>query len=183
MTPLAPRARQRGMVLITALLMLVVVTMLAIALFRSFGIDEKIAGNMREKARALQAAETAEEYAESWIAGGFATTAIACAPSTPVAYTLGQVCTPTTGLASPATLPWPTSIIYNPTTMPTALYAAPVYYITSLGPPLGGPPSPSAGTVYQIDAAGWGDSPTATAVVEATYLVKPGVTCPGGCNP
>jgi type IV pilus assembly protein PilX len=176
------RARQRGMVLITSLLMLVIVTMLGIALFRSFGLDEKIAGNMREKARALQAAETAEEYAESWITGPNATTAIACGTGQ-VLYTAGQICTSGTGLASPATMPWPTWVLYNPPSIPTGLYAPPFFYVTSLGPPAGGPPSPSAGTVYQIDAGGYGDTPNATAVVEVTYLVTPGVTCPGGCNP
>jgi type IV pilus assembly protein PilX len=175
------RTRQRGMVLITALLMLVVVTMLAIALFRSFGIDERIAGNMREKARALQAAETAEEYAEAWVAGGFATTPVACAAGTPVAYAVGQICTTATGLANPATLPWPTGVLYNPLTMPSDLAQPPVYYITSLGPPGGGVQTPQSGIVYQIDAVGYGDSPNATAVVEATYLVKPGTTCLGGC--
>ena len=38
------RAHTRGMVLVTALLMLIVVTILALAMFRSFGLDEKIAG-------------------------------------------------------------------------------------------------------------------------------------------
>ena len=44
--------RQRGMVLVTSLLLLVVVTLLAVSMFRSFGLDEKIAGNLREKQRA-----------------------------------------------------------------------------------------------------------------------------------
>ena len=39
-------------------------------MFRSFGLDEKIAGNMREKHRALTAAETAEQYAEWWLSNG-----------------------------------------------------------------------------------------------------------------
>jgi len=43
------RSPQRGMVLITALLLLIVVTILAVGMFRSFGLDEKIAGNTREK--------------------------------------------------------------------------------------------------------------------------------------
>ena len=66
----AQRQPQRGMVLVTALLMLIVVTILALAMFRSFGLDQKIAGNLREKQRALSAAETAEQYAEYWLTGG-----------------------------------------------------------------------------------------------------------------
>lgn len=58
---------QRGMVLISALLLLVVVTVLAIAMFRSYGIQERIAGNVREKERALHAANLAEQFAEYWL--------------------------------------------------------------------------------------------------------------------
>jgi Tfp pilus assembly protein PilX len=42
-------ADQRGVALITALLMLLVATILAAAMFRSFGTQEKLAGNLREK--------------------------------------------------------------------------------------------------------------------------------------
>ena len=50
------RAHARGMVLVTALLMLVVVTILGLAMFRSFGLDEKIAGNLREMFQNITAA-------------------------------------------------------------------------------------------------------------------------------
>src|ERR1700692_2073183 len=56
--------RQHGMALISGLLLLVVVTILAISMFRSFGIQARIAGNTREKQRALHAAEGAQAYAE-----------------------------------------------------------------------------------------------------------------------
>jgi len=64
----APHRAQRGMVLITSLLLLVVVTLLAVAMFRSMGVDARIAGNVREKQRALHAAIAAEQYAENWLA-------------------------------------------------------------------------------------------------------------------
>ena len=56
--------RQHGMALISGLLVLVVVTILAVSMFRSFGMQARIAGNTREKQRALHAAESAQEYAE-----------------------------------------------------------------------------------------------------------------------
>ncbi len=59
--------RQRGMVLIVSMLLLLVVTLLAVAMFRSMGIGSKIAGNVREKQRALHAAESAEQYAANWL--------------------------------------------------------------------------------------------------------------------
>ena len=40
---------------------------MALSMFRSFGIQEKIAGNMREKQRAVAAAVSAEVYAENWL--------------------------------------------------------------------------------------------------------------------
>jgi type IV pilus assembly protein PilX len=184
-TPPNPAIRvsphERGMVLITSLLLLVVVTILAIALFRSFGIDEKIAGNMREKQRALQAAMTAEEYAESWITSPNVTAAITCAAGPTVSYTVGQVCTTASGLTNPSALPWPTGVTYTPATMPTGANGfanPPIYYVTSLGPPASG-----TGTVYQIDAAGYGGSANTAAVIESTFLVQSGVTCVAGCNP
>ena len=60
------------MVLIVSLLLLLVVTLLAVAMFRSMGVGSKIAGNVREKQRALHAAETAEEYAATWLANAAA---------------------------------------------------------------------------------------------------------------
>jgi Tfp pilus assembly protein PilX len=86
-----PISAQSGMVLVTALLLLIVVTLLAVGMFRSFGLDEKIAGNVREKQRALAAAETAEQYAEYWLASGNSTTGVAC--SATVAASVGQICT------------------------------------------------------------------------------------------
>ena len=55
------------MVLVSSLLLLIVVTIIALSMFRSFGIQEKIAGNMREKQRALQAAVSVQQYAEWWL--------------------------------------------------------------------------------------------------------------------
>lgn len=193
--------RQNGMVLVTALLMLVVVTIIALAMFRSFGVDQKIAGNLREKQRALNAAETAEQYAEYWLAnGGNANTAPgACStPSTAVAPTTpGQICL--NGLDAASTLPWtaggngvgvtytpsaPTYVNSTSTPMPVTgqnagqfnYYASPQFYITYVGV------TPTQGTIYQIDAVGYGGSPDTAAVVESTYKVQTNVQCLS-CNP
>jgi type IV pilus assembly protein PilX len=61
------RTAQHGFVLISSILLLVVMTLLALAMFHSFGIQELVAGNVREKQRALQSAESAEQYAELWL--------------------------------------------------------------------------------------------------------------------
>ncbi|HTX24264.1 MAG TPA: PilX N-terminal domain-containing pilus assembly protein, partial [Steroidobacteraceae bacterium] len=61
------RTAQAGMVLISAMLLLLIITILAVSMFRSFGVQEMVAGNVREKQRALHAAEAAQQYAEWWL--------------------------------------------------------------------------------------------------------------------
>ena len=75
------RHLQRGVVLVSSLLLLLVVTIMALSMFRSFGIQEKVAGNMREKQRALQAAESAQEFAEQWLIANSSTTASESCPT------------------------------------------------------------------------------------------------------
>lgn len=177
------RPPQRGMVLITSLLLLIVVTILAVGMFRSFGLDEKIAGNVREKHRALNAAETAEEYAEWWLASGNGSTGINCTAM--VAATAGQVCSNVLSNAASLPMPWSVGVSYSPGA-PTAMnittaggqdtyYYTPTFYISYLGL------SPNGlGSVYQIDAAGYAGSPDTVAVVESTYLVQQSVKDLGG---
>ena len=89
-------AKQRGMVLIIAILLLLVVTILAVAMFRGMGLDAKIAGNVREKQRAVHAALGAEQYAEFWLSSGSnsATAPSACSGvgNANVVATIVQVC-------------------------------------------------------------------------------------------
>ena len=188
--------RQRGMVLVTALLLLIVVTLLAVGMFRSFGLDERIAGNVREKQRALNAAETAEQYAEYWLANGTNNSTITCtgpATANPAAANpIGQICSNTLPTVVPnvAQVPWlvggvgaNVAVTYTPAT-PTAMnvtgvnggagnyYLAPAYYISYLGISANG-----LQTFYQIDAVGYGGSPDTAAVVESTYVLQQSTKC------
>jgi type IV pilus assembly protein PilX len=167
------RGKQQGLVLVTSLLMLVVVTLLAVALFRSFGTDEKIAGNTREKHRALNAAETSEQAAEAWLAAGNGLAAVACATPALV-YPASQICTQTMQQQSldPTVLPWTMGVKYTAPTMVTGSTGAgtyispPQYYIAFLG---SHSVSNFTTSYYQIDAVGYGANANAAAVVEATY--------------
>jgi type IV pilus assembly protein PilX len=178
--PSPTKSRQLGMVLVTALLLLVVVTLLAVGMFRSFGLDEKIAGNVREKQRALSAAETAEQFAEYWLSG-HSSTGIACAAR--VYSDAPQICTSATMLQNPATtLPWTARVDYNyaptaaltmnvtHTAVPGSYYSAPAFSIAYLG-------ATSTSTLYQIDAVGYGGGPDTAAVVEATYAISSSTQC------
>jgi type IV pilus assembly protein PilX len=195
------RSSQRGMVLISSLLLLLVVTILALAIFRNYGMEEKIAGNEREKERALHAAESAQQYAEWWLSSGLgATTPIICdslvAATTPVA---GQVCAnilPTFVLnGNVANIPWQVNganvgVTYAPPNMNlttaggvNTYYQTPVFYISYLGLTADSTTS-NYKLLYQVDAAGYGGSANAVAVVESTYYVTSGVCnlgAIGGC--
>jgi type IV pilus assembly protein PilX len=176
-------------VLITSLLLLVVVTILAIGMFRSFGLQEQIAGNVRDKQRALNVAEAAEQYAESYLSSGNAASAAACTALTN--YVTPQVCTLTLQAqgVNPASLPWtisgaPVGVTYAPAG-PVALpvnasgqqtaggsntYSqTPVFYIGFLST---GTSNGMITNIYQIDAVAYGGSANTTAVVEATYQTQ-----------
>lgn len=171
---------QTGMVLVTSLLLLIVVTLLAVGMFRSFGLDEKIAGNVREKQRALGAAETAEQYAESWLVNGNGNTGVPC--TTFVAASVGQVCSNV--LTNAAQVPWTAGVTYLPTvtsanTMNVSTvggqgtyYFPPAFYISFLGAAPNG-----LGNIFQIDAVGYGGSADTVAVVESTYIVQQSSSC------
>jgi type IV pilus assembly protein PilX len=195
-------AGQYGMALVTSMLLLLIITILIVSMFRSFSIQEKIAGNMREKQRALHAAESAEQYAEWWITQGNnpLTGAVACgAPLLSANFGEGQICSntlaPIVGSAQPnlginvTQVPWtiagaPVGVTFLPTGMTLGAggtsnnplyYATPVFYVADVGVAADG-----QGEAYQIDAVGWGGSANAVAVVESTYEVAKGVSNLGG---
>jgi type IV pilus assembly protein PilX len=184
----APPRAERGIVLVTSLLLLVLITLLAVSMFRGFGVEERIAGNLREKQRALNAAESAMQYAEWWLTSADNVNLVGncTAPLLNANLRQGMVCQNTlpTQVASVTTVPWidPTThgefgVSYassgmNVNANPGAntLAAAPRFYISLLGPSATG-----NGAIYQIDAWGYGASSNAVAVIEGTYLVDQGV--------
>lgn len=191
--------RQRGLVLVSSLLLLLVVTVLAVAIFRNFGIEEKIAGNTREKQRALHAAESAQQYAEWWLSSGTgATTPVICNSVVPPA--IGQVCANTLPTIVPnqnvANLPWtvggaPVGVTFAPPNMQfntgggvDQYFQTPLFYISYLGTTADSTTSKFK-LLYQVDAVGYGGSQNAVAVVESTYYVTTGVCdlgAIGGCS-
>jgi type IV pilus assembly protein PilX len=192
----ARRADQRGIVLISSLLLLLVVTILALAMFRGMGLSEKIAGNVREKTRALHAAEVAETYAEWWLSspGNASTAPVVCSATANANLGASNVLICINAITTPTTVPWtsagnPVGFTYYPSAGSTAMsfvadasgsysntYAStPVFYIQYMGIAADG-----AGNVYKIDAVGYGGNSLSVAVVESTYEVGSGVTNLGG---
>jgi len=95
----------RGYTLIVGLLLLLVLTLFAVGMFRSFGLQEKIAAATRDKQRALEAAQSALQYGEWWLAQGNGGNGVACSGvNNGNTLTNMRVCT--TALSTPTTLPW-----------------------------------------------------------------------------
>ena len=189
------RHSQRGVVLVSSLLLLIVVTIIALSMFRSFGIQEKIAGNMREKQRALQAAISAEVFAEAWLQGNGGTgvsQSVNCTALLNGVIGQGQICANWLPGSLPAgtdvtNVPWviagnPVGVTFSPFGMPLGattaysaptaagpnFFATPTFYISDLGASVD-PTVP--GEIYQIDAYAYGGNQNTVAVVESTYAV------------
>ena len=172
------REYQKGMALVSALLLLLVTTMLGVAMFRSFGFLESVAGNTREKQRALHAAESAQTNAEWWLgaANGLnATAGSTCAGlvATPSSWT---VCS--NPLANPVAIPWTDGMAYTPSGMTTGSvgtvgnYAStPSFYISFLSNSYDRSTGAQINN-YQIDALGYGGTTNSAAVVESGYTVS-----------
>jgi type IV pilus assembly protein PilX len=192
------RHLQRGVVLVSSLLLLLVVTIMALSMFRTFGMQEKIAGNMREKQRALQAAESAQTYAEQWLITNAATSVPAvCSTLMHANSSQGQICSNRLWLSIPAgttvaTVPWAVAgtanvgVDYIPPGLNVAAasasssnnyFSAPVFYISDAGASAD-PNVP--GEVFQIDAVGYGGNGNTAAVVESTYAVYSSSSNRGG---
>ena len=182
----ATLCRQRGVALITAMLLLIVVTIMALSMFRSYGTQERLAGNTRDKQRAINAAISAQQYAESLLASGAAPATGTCPAGLLPSLTSSEVCN--VALPDFSKLPWTAGNTYIQFTSNTingvanvisavgtndkagqsASYVqAPVFYITDLGANAGSPP----GEVYQVDALGFGGTSNTVAVVESTFVI------------
>jgi type IV pilus assembly protein PilX len=187
------RHLQRGVVLVSSLLLLLVVTIMALSMFRSFGIQEKVAGNMREKQRALQAAVSAQEYAELWLEANSTAAPVVCAAQLSANAGLGQICSNKLWLSVPSvtTLPWQIAganvgVTYVPPGMTVAAasaatantyFGAPTFYISDAG---ASADASVPGEIFQIDAVGYGGNGNTAAVVESTYAVYCGSSNLGG---
>lgn len=196
--------RSRGMVLITSLLLLIVVTLLALAMFRGAGLEGRIAGNVMDKQRAVQVATSAQAYTEQWLLANVSTSsAVVCDGSTFKSATTPTICSNTlaagTDKQSAASVPWTISgtdvgFNYNPVvpylsgssvateSLPVSTTGGvnqyqqdPVTYIAQLGPDA----TVANAVDYQVDAWNYAGAVGTVAVVESTYQIRFTAQAPG----
>lgn len=191
--------RKRGIVLPTTMIILLVVSILAVSMLRSFGNLERIADSTRDKQRAFNAAQNALQYGEWWLTQGNAAPGTVCsqAYSANAAPATAQVCSnalistaPTATQAQVSAVPWKTSAgidvgnYFTPPGMSGKVSATggadtyagvPRFYVTSLGT------DPTATLqLYRVSAMAQGGSADAVAVVQSVYGVTSNITDAGG---
>ncbi len=160
--------QQFGAVLVISLIMLLLLTLIGITGMQTTSLEEKMAGNMRDKDLAFQSAESALKAAEASLS-----------PTPPAFSDAG-----TGGFYSAAsTIPTATAIMTDSfwTTQPVATstvanlgngIAAPVYIIQQLPAacfnPAGCPPNPTS-TPYRITVRATGGSTNAVVILQSFY--------------
>ncbi len=173
--------RERGFILVTGLLFLVVMTLLGLALFRSSGLLDRITANTRDKQRSFEAAQSAVQYSAWWLQSVGAGSATSCSANTAsTTVSTLHVCSEalSTSLTTIAGMAWADKAFRYPQPGMTVAAGggmntagtdvnysqAPGVYLESLGLSADG-----NSTFYQSTAYGYGGDSYTVSVVRATF--------------
>lgn len=188
--PPCPRSRpepvgteESGYILVVSLVVMLLLAIIALSLLGSNTIQELLAGNLSEKTRALQAANSAMNYAEAYVAqnpsagvpctaGTTSTVPVVCDSNSPAPGTLApnDLTLPTSGGAAIGTIYQPANMTISTSGGANSYYQAPRYYIQYAGL-VADSNGTVDGTLYKITAAGYGGNSNAIAIVQAYYRV------------
>ncbi|RUL62501.1 hypothetical protein EKH79_16680 [Dyella dinghuensis] len=191
--------KQRGFVLIASMLMLVVLTFMAVAMYHSFTTQQNMTANTKEKGRAFQMAQSTLQYAEYQLLtrglGIFPTTCTA-PPSPSSTFTVcGSLSTEHVVIVPPSSgnPEWSltNAMTYNPDNQDTSVaisttpgqntyYREPEYYVQYLGTTTATTCPTSKPALYEVTALAFGASPNTVAMVQSTYQLLPTVCNLGG---
>ena len=171
--------------MVISLLILVIVTLLAVSMFKGYGLQQKIAGNTMDKTRSFEASQGALQFGEWWIGLGAAGTGSACATLVTV-LTPANMMTCSNALANPTQTPWTVGLSYTPPLMMVAsgghtatdsaslsdinYSSAPSIYIQFLGLS-----ASQTQLIYQVTSAGYGGNANAVSVVQSIYATQSNV--------
>lgn len=181
------RSDQSGFVMIAALIMLIILSILAISLYRNSAVQEHIAGNSREKGRAFQLAQSTLQAAEYQLVHGLTTfTQNASCSASNAPTTTPTICIGPATASSPIVVnPTATSPmvlangwIYTPSALPSSsisttpsnstYYKSPMLQIRYLG-------TNGNEQLYQLTALAYGATPNTVAVVQSVFELESSV--------
>ncbi len=165
-----PDRRQNGFIIIASMLMLVVLTLIQLAMTRSYWIQEMMGGNSMEKARAVNAAQSALQNAEWWLLQNPSANSATCAAG----LLPPKACTTRASLTPSGSKPLAARVDYTPSGMSVHsnggagnYYSQPGYHIQSLY----SSPDGSA-NYYRVTAFGYGGNQYAIAVVQSLFQIN-----------
>ena len=191
-----PRAAsQRGFILVTGLLFLVVITLVAVAMFRGTGLMDRVSANARDKQRSFEAAQSALQYAEWWLSTTKPGTTSSACSSLASGDTVSNIHVCSNAIQSDfLSTAWTGGFTYTPpnltslsgtgnaggqvsssTDSDVKYFNLPGFYVTWLSYS-----STKGGNVYQVTAYGYGGNTTTMTVLRSTYLVPTTTTSGGG---
>lgn len=190
------RATQRGFILVTGLLFLVVITLVAVAMFRGTGLMDRVSANARDKQRSFEAAQSALQYAEWWLGTTKPGTTSSACSTLASGDTVSNIHVCSNQIQSDfLTTAWTGGFTYTPpnltslsgtgnaggqvsasTDSDVKYYNLPGFYLWRIGSS-----TVTNGDVYQVTAYGYGGNTTTMTVLRSTYLVpKAGTGGPPG---
>jgi type IV pilus assembly protein PilX len=177
-----PRQGNKGIALVSVMLLMLIVTVLGLAMFRRVTAEERVAGSVREHQRSFEAAQNALQRAENWLTVSYTGEVALCAAGEFDASNADniRVCDMalTTPLSLSATAPWSTRFTFTPPGMVVSATGGdgttsqiPGFYVRSLGL------APDGRTqLYQVLSYGFGGSSAAVTVLQSTYALSAKVT-------
>lgn len=186
------RSNQSGFALITVLMLLVMLTLLAISMYRGFGLQEKIAGNTREKERAFQGAQNTLQFGETLLMSGAPATGIPCSGNSTVTSKADmRVCNaPLTNPGDPDN--WVAASIYQPPSMTVVAPGGPIggliddpttgqqdikyLKLPKLNMSYMGRSDDAKQALFLVTAAGYGGTDGTRAVVQSVYSISSSIT-------
>lgn len=178
-----PARRQRGAILIVSLLMLLVMTLIGVTAVSTTTLEEKMAGNTRQRQLAFQAADSALRDAESWLNTNIKTvsqfeTAFSGTPAE--LYWVRQPRPGDTVRAVPMDIydgyAWGVGNSQQPATaVHTGTQNPPRYVIEYMGrigePPLDYTEPDNRRYAFRITAIGWGTNNGTTFTTQSTFRI------------
>lgn len=171
--PGGPPRRQRGIVLAVALIMLVVITLLGVSAMQVTSLEERMAGNMRDRSLAFQSAEAALRDGERLLAEN----TVPAFDGNNGLYQAPAPDDPPVWLNADDAF-WETNgRTYSDTV--SGVSAPPRYiieefpYVPAVGDSLDPGEIPPPPNTYRVTARGIGGSATAVVVLQSTYRRNP----------
>lgn len=157
--------KQQGATLIVALIFLVVMTLLGIAAAQNSSLEERMAGNTRNRDLAFQAAEAALDHAQQNLFAGENISSLGFGTGSP-GLLIYDAATANDANYWGTTYTWSTATARQPTATLNQVAAQPLYVVEKM-------PDVVTTQYYRVTARGVGKDSSAVVIVQAVFSYTP----------